>query len=123
MGSCPSAFFVRLLPQRSHIDSHEAHATIEHMLDYHYIPVRGRQTMKTYVFTISLEPDEDGWRAFYAPLEHICASTWGASQEEAVKHIHEVLSMIIDELLEAGKDVAASDGLMVTEGAAVAIAR
>ena len=39
-------------------------------------------SMKTYIFSVSLEPDEEGWRAFYAPLEHIGASTWGKTQEE-----------------------------------------
>jgi predicted RNase H-like HicB family nuclease len=60
---------------------------------------------------------------FYAPLEHIGASTWGNTQEEAIKHIHEVLSLIVDEWLEEGKDIPAVEGLAVTSGAAVAITR
>ena len=79
--------------------------------------------MTTYVFQVSLEPDGEGWRAFYAPLEHIGASTWGKTQEEAIKHIHEVLSLIVDELLEEGKEIPAVEGLAVTSGAAVAITR
>jgi len=79
--------------------------------------------MTSYVFQVSLEPDGDGWRVFYAPLEHIGASTWGNTQEEAIKHIHEVLSLIVDELLEAGKDIPAVEGLAVTSGTAVAITR
>ena len=79
--------------------------------------------MTTYVFQVSLEPDGEGWRAFYAPLEHIGASTWGKTQDEAIKHIHEVLSLIVDELLEEGKDIPAVEGLAVTSGAAVAITR
>ena len=79
--------------------------------------------MTSYVFQVSLEPDGDGWRTFYAPLEHIGASTWGNTQEEAIKHIHEVLSLIVDELLEEGKDIPAVEGLAVTSGAAVAITR
>jgi predicted RNase H-like HicB family nuclease len=55
--------------------------------------------MKTYIFNVSLEPDEDGWRAFYPPLESIGASTWGKTQEEALQHIHEVLAMIIEEFI------------------------
>ena len=32
--------------------------------------------MKTYGFRVELEPDEEGWRAFYPPWEEIGASTW-----------------------------------------------
>jgi predicted RNase H-like HicB family nuclease len=92
------------------------------MQDHHYIPIKGSR-MTSYVFQVSLEPDGDGWRAFYAPLEHIGASTWGNTQEEAIKHIHEVLSLIVDELLEEEKDIPAVEGLAVTSGAAVAITR
>ena len=92
------------------------------MTNHHYLPIQGTR-MTTYVFQVSLEPDGDGWRAFYAPLEHIGASTWGKTQEEAITHIHEVLSLIVDELLEEGKDIPAVEGLAVTSGAAVAITR
>jgi predicted RNase H-like HicB family nuclease len=92
------------------------------MTDHHDIPIQGRK-MSTYVFHVSLEPDGDGWRAFYAPLEHIGASTWGSTQEEAITHIHEVLSLIVDELLDEGKAIPAAEGLAVTSGAAVAITR
>jgi len=53
--------------------------------------------MKSYLFKVELEPDEEGWRAFYPPLEEIGASTWGETQEEALKNIQEVLSMILEE--------------------------
>ena len=75
--------------------------------------------MKTYIFNVSLEPDEDGWRAFYPPLESIGSSTWGKTQEEALQHIHEVLAMIIEE----GKELPTGDGLLITEGTAVAVTR
>lgn len=92
------------------------------MTDYHSIPIQGTR-MTTYVFQVSLEPDGDGWRVCYAPLEHLGASTWGTTQEEAIQHIQEALSLIVDELLEEGKDVPAVEGLAVTSGAAVAITR
>ncbi len=56
--------------------------------------------MKSYVFRVELEPDEEGWRAFYPPLEDIGASTWGQTQEEASKNIHEVVAMILEEVEE-----------------------
>jgi predicted RNase H-like HicB family nuclease len=53
--------------------------------------------MKSYVFHVELEPDEEGWRAFYPPVEEVGASTWGENRPEALKNIQEVLSMIIEE--------------------------
>lgn len=79
--------------------------------------------MKSYVFPVSLEPDENGWRAFCAPLEHIGASTWGETRDDALSHIHEVLEMIVEESLEDGNDLSDMEGVVVTEGAAVTITR
>ena len=79
--------------------------------------------MKTYIFNVSLAPDEDGWRAFYTPLESIGASTWGKTQEAALQHIHEVLTMTIEEFIEEGKELPAGDELLITEGTAVAVTR
>jgi predicted RNase H-like HicB family nuclease len=79
--------------------------------------------MKTYIFNISLEPDEEGWRAFYPPLAHIGASTWGKTQEEARQHIYEVLAMIVEEFLEEGRELPVGNGLVITEGTAVAVTR
>ena len=56
--------------------------------------------MKTYLFDVELEPDEEGWRAYYPPLEEIGASTWGKTREEALTNIEEVLSLIVQELSE-----------------------
>jgi hypothetical protein len=47
--------------------------------------LKGDDEVKTYVFKVEVEPDEDGWRAFYPPLEEIGASTWGYTKEEALK--------------------------------------
>ncbi len=52
--------------------------------------------MKTYVFRVEIEADEEGWRAFYPPLEQFGESTWGESQEAALEHIQEVLTMIVE---------------------------
>lgn len=79
--------------------------------------------MKTYVFTVEIEPDEDGFRAFYPPLEHIGASTWGQTPEEALKNIEEVLSMIVEEFEEEGTEIPPGEGLVTTKGPAVAVSR
>ncbi len=77
--------------------------------------------MKTYVFQVELEPDDEGWRAFYPPWEGIGASTWGYTKEEALKHIQEVLSMILEEFAEEGQPVPSTDQMHVSEGPAVAV--
>ena len=67
--------------------------------------------MKSYVFKVELEPDEDGWHVFYPPWRKIGASTWGNTREEAMQNIREVLEMILDEFEEDGKPVSATDTL------------
>ena len=56
--------------------------------------------MKTYVFQVEMEPDEEGWHIFYPPWRNIGASTWGSTREEALKNIQEVLEMILEDLIE-----------------------
>jgi predicted RNase H-like HicB family nuclease len=85
------------------------------------ISKEGSQDVKSYVFRVELEPDEDGWRAFYPPLEGIGASTWGKTQEEALKNIQEVLSMILEEFAEEGKAVPETEQMTVSEGALVSV--
>ena len=93
------------------------------MSDYQYIPIHEGPGMKTYVFPVTLEADGEGWRAFYAPLEHVGASTWGATREEALRNIQEVLDMVVEEFLEEGKDIAGTEGVVVTEGTAITVTR
>src|ERR1039457_3049064 len=64
--------------------------------------------MKTYSFKVVVEPDDDRWHAYCPALQQYGASTWGNTEEEAFKHIHEVVRMIIAELTE--------DGIAVPEG-------
>ena len=59
--------------------------------------------MKSYVFPVVIEPDEDVWRAFVPELESKGAATWGYTKEEALKNIQEVAQMVIESLLEDGE--------------------
>jgi predicted RNase H-like HicB family nuclease len=65
--------------------------------------------MKTYNFKVVVEPDEDfdgnpsGFHAYCPALERQGASSWGATEAEALKNINEVLHMIIEEFVEEGK--------------------
>ena len=55
---------------------------------------------KTYVFRVVAEPDEDRWVSWCPALEQFGAATWGYSEEEALKHIREVVEMVVAELVE-----------------------
>jgi predicted RNase H-like HicB family nuclease len=56
--------------------------------------------MKTYTFRVIVEPDGDRWHARCPALEQYGAATWGLTQEEALKHIQEVVQMVVEELQE-----------------------
>jgi predicted RNase H-like HicB family nuclease len=56
--------------------------------------------MKTYIFRVVVEPDEDRWAAYCPALEQYAAATWGYTKEEALKNIQEVVQMVLQELVE-----------------------
>ena len=64
--------------------------------------------MKSYVFRVVLEPDQDVWRASIPDLEAKGAATWGHTKEDALRNIHEVAQMVIEALLEDGERLPAS---------------
>jgi predicted RNase H-like HicB family nuclease len=65
--------------------------------------------MKTYSFKVVVERDEDfegnpsGWHAYCPALERQGASTWGATESEALKKINEVVHMVVESMLEHGE--------------------
>jgi predicted RNase H-like HicB family nuclease len=61
--------------------------------------------VKSYVFRVVLEQDEDVWRAFIPELEAKGAATWGKTKEEALRNIHEVAQMVVESLLEDGESL------------------
>ena len=61
--------------------------------------------MKTYIFKVVLEPDAEGWHVSCPALRPYAAATWGSTQEEALKHIKEVIEMIVEELQEEGTPI------------------
>jgi predicted RNase H-like HicB family nuclease len=82
-----------------------------------YIPTR-EESMKTYIFRVVIEPDEDRWSAYCPALNHLGAATWGNTQAEALQHINEVVQLVVQELLEDGEpipeDVQMSSELLVS---------
>jgi len=64
--------------------------------------------MKSYVFPVVIEADEDIWRAFVPDLESRGAATWGHTREEALRNIQEVAQMVIEQMLEDKEPLPAS---------------
>jgi predicted RNase H-like HicB family nuclease len=58
--------------------------------------------MKTHNFTVVVEPDGDRWHAYCPALEQYGAATWGYTEKEALRHVQEVVQMVVDELREDG---------------------
>ena len=54
--------------------------------------------MKTYLFEAVVEPDEDVWHAYCPALVERGASTWGMTEDEAIKHLQEVVAMVVESL-------------------------
>ncbi len=78
--------------------------------------------VKTYSFKVVVEPDVGGYHAFCPALRHLGAVTQGATVEEALRKINEVVRMIVDELREDGESLPApSDDTDILDGARVAV--
>jgi predicted RNase H-like HicB family nuclease len=61
--------------------------------------------MRSYIFRVVLEPDEDVWRAYIPELEAKGAATWGNDKEEALRNIREVAQIVIESLLADGEQL------------------
>jgi len=61
--------------------------------------------MKTYLFRVVIEPDEDRWFAYCPILEEKGVATWGYTKEEALKNLEEVLRMTIESMIEYGEEI------------------
>lgn len=62
-----------------------------------------KNAVKTYTTKVVVEPDEDRWHAYCPDLREYGAATWGHTRQEALRHIHEVVELIIEELIENGE--------------------
>lgn len=76
--------------------------------------------MKTYIFRIEIEQEEDGRWSAEVPTLPGCA-TWGYTKEEALKSIQEAAQLYIVSLLEHGEPVPTDAFVEVMEEPAVAI--
>ena len=76
--------------------------------------------LKTYIFPVDLEQEEDGrWSAVVQSLPG-CA-TWGYSKQEALKALQEATQAYVQTLLEQGKQVPSSTDIEVIETPAVSV--
>jgi predicted RNase H-like HicB family nuclease len=59
--------------------------------------------LRTCTFTAVVEPADEGmWHAYCPTLLAYGAATWGATREEVLAHIREVVEMIVERLAEEG---------------------
>ena len=61
--------------------------------------------MKTYVFRVVIEPDEERWVAYCPALVKQGAATWDQTREEALANIREVLKMTLESMMQHGETI------------------
>jgi predicted RNase H-like HicB family nuclease len=76
------------------------------MKDKHAIHIKGKG-MKTYVFRVVIEPDEDRYYAEVPALPD-CHS-WGYTYEEALKNIKEAAELCLETMTEDGEPIPEED--------------
>jgi predicted RNase H-like HicB family nuclease len=88
-----------------------------------YIPLNRREGMKTYIFKVVVESDEDRFSAYCPALLKQGAATWGNTQEEALTNIREVITMVVESLLEHGEPIpeGPAEDVQVSSGPHVAV--
>jgi len=55
---------------------------------------------KTYTYSVVVEPDEDAWHAYCPALQGYGAATWGRTHAEALRHIRQVVALVVAELIK-----------------------
>jgi predicted RNase H-like HicB family nuclease len=76
--------------------------------------------MKSFVFRVELEEEEDGRWSAVVPALPGCA-TWGHTSEEALEAIHEAAQAYIEILVEDGRPLPSGENVEVFDGALVAV--
>lgn len=87
--------------------------------DFRYTSLTGEE-MKTYLFQVELEHEEDGrWSAWIEPLPG-CAA-WGYSKEEALEALKETAQAYLEVLVEKGQPIPAAQAVETIEAPVVAV--
>ena len=75
--------------------------------------------MKSYVFRVEMEEEEDGrWSAWIEALPG-CAA-WGYSKQEALQALKDAAEAYLEDMLEAGEELP-KDGVNVGEAPVVTV--
>ena len=61
--------------------------------------------LRAYTLPVVVELAEGAWRAYCPTLLDYGAATWGATREEALDHIREVVGMIVRRMAEDGASI------------------
>ena len=79
--------------------------------------------LKSYVFRVVVEPDDGRWFAHCPLLEKHGGATWGATQEEALSNLQEVLQMVVASMRAHGEKIpeAPDEEVTVMPGPSVAV--
>ena len=75
--------------------------------------------MKTYIFNVEIEQDEDGRWGAGIPALPGCA-TWGYTEEEALEALQEAAQAYLEDMVEAG-DFSPDEGLGIGGAPAVTV--
>ncbi len=70
--------------------------------------------MKTYIFRIEVEQDEDGRWSAAIPTLPGCA-TWGYTKEEALANLKDAAEAYLADVIEAGEAIPPASALEVIE--------
>ena len=76
------------------------------MKSNHSIAIKGKG-MKTYIFRVVVEPNEDRYFAEIPALPD--CHTWGYTYEEALKNIKEAAELCIETMIEDGEPIPEED--------------
>jgi len=78
--------------------------------------------MKSYIFGVELEREEDGRWSAVIPALSGCAA-WGLTADDALEAVREAAKAYVDVLVEDGRDIPedADAPIRVVEGAAVSV--
>ena len=76
------------------------------MKDKYSIHIKGKG-IKTYIFRVIIEPDEDRYYAEVPALPD--CHTWGHTYEEALKNIKEAAEICVETMIEDGQPIPEED--------------
>jgi predicted RNase H-like HicB family nuclease len=77
--------------------------------------------MTSCTFKVVIEPDEDRWHAYCPALVERGAATWGATREEALANIEDVVKMVVASMLEHGEAIEPADAVEVSREPRIAV--